>query len=33
MVAIGLALAGFGIWCIVVQRVLQASVRACCCGG
>ena len=28
MVAIGLALAGFGIWCIVVQRVLQASVRA-----
>ena len=28
MVAIGLTLAGFGIWCIVVQRVLQASVRA-----
>lgn len=28
MVAIGLALAGFGIWCIVVQRVLQSAVRA-----
>lgn len=27
MVAIGLALAGFGIWCIVVQRVLQSAVR------
>lgn len=27
LTAIGLALAGFGIWCIVVQRVLQAAVR------
>ena len=27
LAAIGLALAGFGIWCIVAQRVLQAAVR------
>lgn len=28
LAAIALALAGFGIWCIVAQRVLQAIVRA-----
>lgn len=28
VVAIALAFAGFGIWCIVIQRVLQAAVRA-----